>query len=57
MIQDGPKDFMNLLEIFKKPGARKIKTVGLILDATCKYKTQTSRDYITKLKIIDEGLN
>ena len=48
---------MNLLEIFKKPGARKIKTVGLILDATCKYKTQTSRDYITKLKIIDEGLN
>lgn len=31
----GPRDFMNLLEIFKKPGARKIKTVGLILDATC----------------------
>ena len=31
----GPKDFMNLLEIFKKPGARKIKTVCLILDATC----------------------
>lgn len=48
---------MNLLDIFKKPGVRKIKTVGLILDATCQYKTQNSKDYITKLKIIDEGLN
>ena len=31
--------------------------MGVILDATKPYKTENSKDYITKLKLIDETLN
>ena len=36
---------------------KKLKTIGVILDATRPYKTESSKDYITKLKIIDESVN
>ncbi len=45
-----------LFELYKNP-QKKQKTFGIIIDATCPYKTEKTKDYITKLKIIDETLN
>lgn len=37
--------------------SKKKKTFGIIIDATRPYRHTVSKDYITKLKIIDDGLN
>jgi len=46
----------NLYEYFIHP-IKKAKIVGVIVDATRPYKTETAPDFTTKIKIIDESLN
>lgn len=45
-----------LWEIYSAPGIR-LKTVGVVIDASRPYKTPNSFDWVTKLKIIDVTLN
>eukprot|EP00828_Plagiopyla_frontata_P029200 TRINITY_DN3776_c0_g1_i7.p1 TRINITY_DN3776_c0_g1~~TRINITY_DN3776_c0_g1_i7.p1 ORF type:complete len:470 (+),score=73.74 TRINITY_DN3776_c0_g1_i7:119-1528(+) len=42
--------------VYQSP-QKKLKAVGVILDATRPYKTSKSTDYITQIKIIDPSLN
>lgn len=45
-----------LLDYYIHP-SKKAKIVGVIVDATRPYKTETAPDFTTKIKIIDEALN
>lgn len=49
-------DIVPLKQIAINPQG-KLKTFGIILDATRPYKTGHSKDFITKLKIIDDEVN
>lgn len=45
-----------LLEYYMRP-RKKAKLLGVIVDATRPFKTETAPDFTTKIKIIDETLN
>jgi hypothetical protein len=45
-----------LLALHSNP-EKKVKCLGVILDATKPYRTSRSYDFVTKIKIIDPDLN
>lgn len=44
------------MELKAKP-AKKLTTVGIIVNITKPFKTANAEDYVTKLKVIDQSLN
>lgn len=50
------KNIMSLNDIVSMP-EKKQSTVGIILDATGRYKTDNSYDYVCKIKIVDQSYN
>ena len=50
------KNLLDLKKIVSMPEKRQ-SCVGIILDATGKYKTDNSFDYVCKIKIIDQSYN